>query len=171
MVSEPILAGRPRYLAFLPDFLFSPTGGTAWYIVRGWLLMLVPSLLLSFGIDWLFPGQEVPFSDAPRNHRAALFVALVFIGPFIETLVLAGVTTLLDRWLGAGPAVVGSALFWAAAHSWQVPMWGFVIWWPFLVMTVAFLAWRGRGFWTAVGVVTAMHGLQNSLPALAVVLG
>jgi hypothetical protein len=41
-----------------------------------------------------------------------------------------------------------------------------VVWWPFLLFSIAILAWRGRGLLQTVAVVTTIHGLQNATAGL-----
>jgi len=75
----------------------------------------------------------------------------------------------LNRIAGAGPAAIGSALLWGVSHSLAVPVWGLVVWWPFLILSVALLTWRRRGLGTAVLLVAGIHAMQNAV-ALALPL-
>ena len=95
------------------------------------------------------------------GEAQSLVLLVVLAGPALETLLLAGPLLLLDRFFGPGPAAVGSALIWAVVHSLVVPTWGLVIWWPFLIMSIAFLTWRRRGLLWALGAAFAIHALQN----------
>jgi membrane protease YdiL (CAAX protease family) len=159
MVNEvPARPGRPAYLAWLPRFLFETDPFAPRYVARAWLLALLPSIALSALVRLVaadaaapqFPGEAVP-----------LVLLVVFVGPALETLLLALPVLGLDRLFGPGPAVIGSALIWAVLHSLAVPTWGLVIWWPFLVMSIAFLTWRREGLLWAMGVAFAIHALQN----------
>jgi hypothetical protein len=94
-----------------------------------------------------------------------LFAMLVLVAPMLETLIMGSVLVLLQRLVGTGPAVLLSAAGWGLVHSLQAPAWGFVIWWPFLIFSTAFLVWRARGFWRAWALVSALHALQNLIPA------
>lgn len=156
---SPQLPGRPRYLAFLPDFLFV-ADDKARYVVKAWLLALLPTFLLSIGVDLLFPQADSPeFAfDGPL-----LLFSLVVAAPFLETLLMIPPLLLLDRWAGPGPAVVASAVSWGVVHSLEVPVWGLVAWWPFLVLSIAFLTWRAQGIGIAILLVTVIHGLHNSV--------
>jgi hypothetical protein len=94
-----------------------------------------------------------------------LFAMLVLVAPMLETLIMGSVLVLLQRLFGTGPAILLSAAGWGAVHSLQAPAWGLVIWWPFLIFSTAFLVWRARGFWRAWALVSALHALQNLIPA------
>ena len=62
--------------------------------------------------------------------------------------------------------VVLSAIGWAIAHSLKAPTWGLVIWWPFLIFSTLYVTWRGQGRVLAIGIVFAVHALNNLGPAL-----
>lgn len=166
----------PAGLRWLPRFLFRPERWPA-YVGKAWLLALLPSLALAAAVSWLFPGVASPeFGSAETPvSRTVLGLSLVLIGPFVETLVMGGWLLLLRRFVGFAPAVLLSALSWGLLHSFgallaggpATPAWGLVVWWPFLILSIAFLAWRERGFWTAIGTATLIHGLQNAVAAAA----
>jgi len=46
-----------------------------------------------------------------------------------------------------------------------------VIWWPFLIFSTLFVAWRERSLWLAFGMPMIVHGLQNLPPTLLLVAG
>ena len=159
------LPGRPLYFRFLPNFLFSTDDNKARYVVKAWLLALLPAILLSILVSVLAPHAARPEFPLRGDMLPVMILLLVVIGPLIETLMMAPVLLLVDRLAGAGPAVVASALLWGILHSLQRPVWGLVVWWPFLILSIAFLTWRARGLVTAILLVTAIHGLQNSVTA------
>ena len=99
-----------------------------------------------------------------------MILLLVVIGPLLETLMMTPVVLGVIRVAGAGPAVVANAVLWAILHSLQRPVWGLVVWWPFLVLSIAFLTWRPRGIGTAIVIVACIHGLQNSVSAALLLL-
>lgn len=168
MIPASVPAERPAYLAFLPAFLFRPEGSRVAYVLKAWLLVLLPSLMLSMTVKVSVPsaqGPELPISGP-------VMVALIaLVGPFVETLIMAGYLLLLRRFVAFGPAVLISSLTWGLAHSWGAPIWGLVAWWPFLIFSMAFLVWRERGFWASILTVTAIHALQNSFAVALLLLG
>jgi hypothetical protein len=91
--------------------------------------------------------------------------------PAIESLVMGTAIAVLLRLFPPSIAIILSAAGWGIAHSYAAPAWGLVIWWPFLIFSTVFTVWRARGFLAGVGMATAVHGLNNLLPALAVGFG
>jgi membrane protease YdiL (CAAX protease family) len=158
MNADPPLPGRPSYLAWLPRFLFETDPSVLRYVVKAWLLALLPSIALSALVRLIAADAAAPEFPGEAG-RLVLFVVLV--GPALETLLLALPLLALNRLFGPGPAVIGSALVWAVVHSLVVPIWGLVTWWPFLIMSIAFLTWRRKGLFQALGVAFAIHALQN----------
>ncbi|HYI42775.1 MAG TPA: CPBP family glutamic-type intramembrane protease [Sphingomicrobium sp.] len=97
----------------------------------------------------------------------ALFMLVVF-APFVETLIMGAILLLLLRFASPTVAVLISAIGWGAAHSAIAPMWGLVIWWPFLIFSTLFVTWRQRSLTMAFLMPTLAHALQNLVPALLI---
>jgi hypothetical protein len=168
-VNAPSWPDRPRYLAWLPAFLFRAEEPAWRYVLKAWALALGPSVALGALFGWLLPDLAGP--DFPLQiGKPLLLFLLVIVSPVVETLILMPLVLILRRLVGAGPAVVASALLWAGAHSLEAAGWGLVVWWPFLIMAVALLAWRERGLWTAFAVVLAVHAVQNAAGAAFLLL-
>ncbi len=166
MKGDPAPPGRPAYLAWLPRFLFETDSVVPRYIAKAWLTALLPSVALSALVRLAAADAAAP--QFP-GEAGSLILFVVFVGPILETLILALPLLALNRLLGPGPAVIGSALLWAVAHSLVVATWGLVIWWPFPIMSIAFLTWRREGLLMALGVAFAIHALQNGLAVLLIV--
>ena len=134
-------------------------------ILVGWILCVVGGLTLSALSHFLFPQLATP--QFPKVGPGLLLFMLVIFAPFIETLIMAAVLELMLR-LRVPPAVaIGlSSLGWAVAHSLQAPVWGLVIWWPFLIFSTLYVTWSRRSAWAGVGIAFAVHALQNLGPAL-----
>ena len=164
-------SGRPSFLSFLPRFLFEADPVRSRYAVKAWAVVLLPSILLSGIVGLALPDAARPEFHLQGPAVGLAVVMLVVIGPMLETLLMIAPLLLLNRWLGPGPAVIGSALLWGVVHSLQVPSWGLVIWWPFLILSIAFLTWRSQGIGTAILMTATIHGLHNSVPAAALLLG
>lgn len=153
-------------LAILPDLLFRDSR-PALAILVSWLLTISGSTLLGYGIAHLVSGGAGPdLGDASAPVK--LFLVAVF-SPVVETLIMAAILSLLLRLLGAWQAVIASAALWGVLHSLASPLWGAVIWWPFLIFSILYVTWRPHGFWRACGVVIAVHVLQNLFPAILIV--
>jgi membrane protease YdiL (CAAX protease family) len=166
-VTVSTLPERPTYLRFLPEFLFRQDEGKVAYVLKAWLLALLPSFVLSGLVNVVLKPTSGP--DIPTEGSLPLLL-LIVAGPLVETLIMILMILGLRRLFGAGPAVVLSALLWGIGHSLASPIWGLVVWWPFLIFSIAFLTWRERGMGTAILMVTAIHGLQNGTVALLLLL-
>jgi hypothetical protein len=115
----------------------------------------------------------LPQAEQPQFHvngLAAIF-ALVVFSPVVETLIMGSVLLLLLRFARPAVAIAASAIGWGIAHSMVAPMWGLVIWWPFLVFSTLFVAWQRRSLLLAFIIPMCVHALQNLIPALLVAYG
>jgi membrane protease YdiL (CAAX protease family) len=153
----------PAYLRWLPAFLFRTDRIAERYVLKAWALALLPSLLLSGLHAWLVPGLRGPDFHTDIHRLPILLFLLIVVSPIVETLILLPMVLFLRRLFGTGPAVVASAVLWGVAHSLEAPGWGLVVWWPFLVMSVALLTWRAEGLGKALAVVVSIHALQNAV--------
>lgn len=137
-------------------------------IVVAYLLSISGSLLLAAILSLLVPKAQPPDFSFFYGKGALTIAALAVISPLIETLILAGTTSLLLRFIRPQYAVLLSSFGWAIAHSAQFPIWGLVIWWPFIVFTVLYVVWKKRSLAWGIFMPFAVHCLQNLLPAIAV---
>jgi len=154
-------------LAVLPALLFRDR--QAWLaILTGWLLAIAGSTALSLLIAHFAPNSAGP--DLGDTSGAMKLFLIAGFSPVVETLMMAGILALLLRWLAAWQAVIASAAIWGVLHSLASPLWGVVIWWPFLIFSTLYVTWRPRGFWRGVAIVMTVHILQNLFPALLIVL-
>jgi hypothetical protein len=142
------------FLRFLPAPLREPR--RAWLaILTGWLLSLLGSVALAAIVGTVAPDLAKPDFDGIKG-MTAIFLIVVF-SPLIESLIMGGILVMLLRFLSPAAAILSSAL-----------LWGFTIWWPFLIFSTLFVVWRQNGFWAGVGVAAAAHALQNLGPGLFV---
>jgi hypothetical protein len=133
-------------------------------VLQGYLTAFIPSLLIASLTSILLPDAAQPeFGTRSLKH----FLLIVGFAPLLETLIMGAVLSLLLRIVSPTAAVLLSAAGWGLAHSALVPAWGLVIWWPFLVFSMLFVAWRQRSWAAAFGVAAATHSLQNLGPGLA----
>ena len=137
-------------------------------IAVGWLLTFPASILLAALIHWVAPNAKGP--EFPISGPMAIFLLVIF-SPVLETLIMGGVLLLLLRFVPPTWAVLISAVGWGIAHSTAAPIWGLVIWWPFLIFSTLFVAWRSRSLTLAFIIPMITHGLQNLGPALRVATG
>ena len=159
---------QPPHLRLLPAFLSDTSQSKPLYVLKGWLLTLLPSLVLAGIVGSLFVEAEGPEFGAPGF--LLLFLLVVF-APVVETLIMVPPLLLLNRLFGPTAAVVLSALGWGIAHSLQAPVWGLIIWWPFLIFSSILLVWRKKSLATGMALVMAIHAMQNAVPALLLFWG
>lgn len=156
-----------RPLSFLPAPLLEPRRPTL-AILTGWGTAFFPSIALAALVSWLLPGAAQP--EFRIDGGLALFLLVVF-APLLETLIMGSVLLVLLRLVPPAAAVVISALGWAIAHSAMAASWGLVIWWPFLIFSTLFVAWRQRSLLAAFAVPATVHALHNLPPALLLATG
>ena len=140
--------------------------------------------LRAIGVGWLtaFPVSMVfaaigafllPQAQQPEFHVSGLAAisALVIFSPVVETLIMGAVLLILLKLMPPWLAILASAAGWGIAHSSVAPIWGLVIWWPFLVFSTLFVTWRDRSLTLAFLIPMCVHALQNLLPAILVAYG
>jgi hypothetical protein len=119
--------------------------------------------MLSGLISLAAPAAEGP---ALSIDTLQLLAMLVLGAPLIETAIMLLPLLILNRLLGPWPAIVLSALGWGIAHSLAAPIWGLVVWWPFLIFSIVLLVWRERSLLRGYLVVASVHALQNTVGAV-----
>jgi len=154
-------------LSLFPQFLREPC--KPWIVIlAAWLLCILPSLILAFVVQSVAPTLGMP--EFPIKGHLAFFAIAIF-APVVETLILAAIVSTLRLFLSPTAAVMLSAVGWGVAHSLQAAAWGFVVWWPFLIMSMLYLVWRQRSIWLALAIPAAVHMLQNAGPGYLVAYG
>ena len=133
-------------------------------ILAGWAWAFFPSILLAAATQWLIPEVGRPSFEV---GGIAAILLLVLFAPLVETLIMAVFLELMLRMrIPPTAAILLSSAGWGVAHSLAAPAWGLVIWWPFLIFSTLYVTWSRRSIWAGLGIVTAVHGLQNLGPAL-----
>ena len=160
--------GRPRAFAFLPRFLFDATGPAWRYVLFAWPLVALPSLALGWLASKLAPTLAGP--ELGKASTAVIVLGVVVLSPLVETLIMSGPVALIRRFAGPTAAAIASSALWGIAHSLVAARWGLVIWWPFLIFSIAYLTWAPRGYWRAIALVFAIHALNNAGPVAVLLL-
>jgi membrane protease YdiL (CAAX protease family) len=162
-----VAVGSGTALRFLPIAIRVPV--RPWRAIAvGWLTAFPASIAFSILAAILAPGAAKPQFGV--DGGLAIF-ALVIFSPVVETLIMGAVLLVLLRFLPPAAAILVSAIGWGIAHSSIALVWGLVIWWPFLVFSTLFVAWRSRSLWFAFALPMCVHALQNLIPALLVATG
>ena len=162
----PDIVASERELSWLPAILRRPQ--RPWLVIpTAYLLSIVGSLAIAALIGLVLTATKGPdFSWLRGSGFTAVFV-LSIATPVVETLLLAGTTSILLHFVRPSHAILLSSLGWAVAHSYQAPVWGLVIWWPFLIFTTLYVVWKQRSLMWGLLMPYAVHLLQNLLPAIA----
>jgi hypothetical protein len=171
-VSSNALAASPAVgsdspLRFLPRAIRVPERPFL-AIAVAWLTAFPISIILALLASRLFPDAGHP--DFKGGPGLILFAVVIF-SPVVETLIMGTVLLILLRFLPEWVAIVVSAIGWGIAHSMLSPTWGMAVWWPFLILSTLFVAWRRRSLWLAFALPICAHALQNLLPALLIASG
>jgi hypothetical protein len=147
--------------------LIEPRSVTA-SVAVGWLMAFPLSIAIAALVYALSPAAEGPQFNVDGTLAV---VMLVGVSPVLETLIMGGVLSLLLRFLQPRWAILASAMGWGVAHSLAAPIWGLIIWWPFLIFSTQFVTWRQRSLGLALAVPMLTHALQNLAPALLIAGG
>ena len=172
-MSDAVAVPAGRQLSWAKPITWLPRpllgSSSAWKtIVVAWLLAFPASILLAGAVHFIAPNAKGP--DFPVTGAMAVFLLVIF-SPVLETLIMGGVLLILLRFVRPTYAVLISAIGWGMAHSFEAPIWGLIIWWPFLIFSTVFVTWRSRSLWSAFSLPMVIHGLQNLGPALLVATG
>lgn len=156
-----------KFLNFLPRAIREPRNVPV-SVVTAWATSFFPSIVLAYLVSQLFPEAAHPEFDL---SPAMLFFAVVVFAPVLETLIMGAALLVLLRLVPPVAAILISAIGWGFAHSWQVPVWGLTIWWPFLVLSTLFVSWRQRSLLAAFALPMLAHAMQNLPTALLIMSG
>ena len=159
--------GPDSLLRFLPAAIRTPERPLH-AIAFGWLTAFPASILFAALGALLMPNAKPPEFHA--SGGLALF-ALVIFSPVLETLIMGTILLVLLKLFSPTVAILASAIGWGVAHSTVAPIWGLVIWWPFLVFSTLFVTWRQRSLGLAFGIPMCVHALQNLIPAALIAFG
>lgn len=166
LAAEPAV-GSAGPLRFLPLAIRVPRRPFL-AIAAGWLTAFLPTAAMTLIIALV--ATDIATPQFPFDGAEALW-RLVVLAPVLETLIMGAVMLVLLQFISPVAAIFASAIGWGIAHSLMVPIWGLVIWWPFLVFSTLFVTWRSRSLVAAFMVPASAHALQNLIPALQVAYG
>ncbi|MFA6243272.1 MAG: hypothetical protein WC655_20205 [Candidatus Hydrogenedentales bacterium] len=144
-------------------FTFEPGGRLWWYVARMALAAIAGALIVSTIAQPLF-GTHDPRVDMLESNFLLAAFGMVVVAPPIETMLMAlffGIATFFSG--NVRRLAVVSCVFWGLLHLVNSPVNALGVVWPFYIMSRAYLAWRPRGFWKAVGTTTLIHAAINAL--------
>jgi hypothetical protein len=158
---------RRSDLSFLPPLIREPRRPLLVLLVA-WLASIAGSLLIASIIKLVAAEAEAPNFDWLIGKGFFAIFILSLATPLLETLILAATTGLLLRFVSPLYAILLSSFGWALAHSYQTPVWGLVICWPFIIFTTLFIVWKQRSLAWGIVMPWLAHALQNLFPAIAI---
>lgn len=158
---------RQGPLKLLPAFLFDTSHPKTPYVLKAWALSLLPSLALSLLAVSI--AENTPAPDLGGTGVVA-YAMVVLFAPVVETFLMVPPILLLNRFFGPAAAAIGSALLWGLLHSLAMPLWGFIIWWPFLIFSTIIVAWRRKSVATGMVLVILVHAMQNAVAGAGLLL-
>ena len=155
------------FLGFLPAPLREPR--------RAWLVLPLCLVLTFFGaaaiayvLNAMVPRLDQPDFSAFIGKGLVTVFAVAVATPLVETLILAATCSILLRFVRPELAILISAFGWAVAHSYQAPVWGLVIFWPFIIFSTLYVVWKQRSLTLGILMPFAAHFLHNLYPSISI---
>ena len=164
------------------NFLKDTSGSKALYILRTAALTLTGAFAAIFlygllvyalvGFDDPSVMQADSGPDFPTDQVFVLIFLVVIFSPIVETLIMWPIIAGLKRLTSSYWSIaLISAFIWAVFHSTMWLIWGFIIFWPFLLMSMAFLNWQKVSNAHAYWMTCAIHMTHNSVAAALMIAG
>ena len=150
-----------KLAAIVTRTLFNTDQGMLPYAFKGFLLVLLPTILMVLLIQWIAPDSGEPEFD---QNPAVAFFDLIFFAPIVETLLMWPLIALL-RLLSKSTWVIAllSALCWSACHSSEVAAWGIAVFPLFVALSICFVEWwKNRSALRALCVTSMFHMIHNT---------
>jgi hypothetical protein len=155
------------FLKFLPAPLREPR--RAWLVLPLCLVLtLAGAAAIASVLNLLLPKLDQPDFSAFVGKRFLAVFALAVATPLVETLILAATCSILLRFVRAELAILISSFGWAIAHSYQAPVWGLVIFWPFIIFSTLYVVWKQRSLTLGILMPFAAHFLHNLYPSILI---
>lgn len=152
---------------FVPKLLREPR--RAWLVLPlCWLLTLGGAALIASILSAFLPKLDKPDFGFFVGKGWFTVFALAVATPLVETLILAATSSLLLRFVRAEYAIILSSLGWGIAHSYQAPVWGLVIFWPFIIFTTLYVVWKQRSVMAGILMAWAAHFLHNLFSSVVI---
>ncbi|MDX2219582.1 MAG: hypothetical protein SF172_11210 [Burkholderiales bacterium] len=159
----------------LLKFLFEPNTSLFRYCAAAVPMAMIPSAIL-VGLAWIAAELlGIDMRSVPKPVLEPTLTELagaVFIGPLVETAILAIVVYVLSRWINTAMLVATcSALIWGGLHAMAAPFWFFGTVWSFFVFSAAFIAWERKSFSQGFIAASVPHAAINLLVMAVLFMG
>jgi len=137
------------------------------YFCNALLISLIPTVILAVIVLLVMPGKSQPI----KMPVIFLYFCLILIGPWIETVMMWPILSLLNRIMSKTITVAfASAVVWALIHSLSSPARGLVLWWPFLVFSICFIEWEKKSLNKAIVITAYIHMYHNLIAFVFIML-
>ena len=130
------------------------------------MLTLLGAAAIALALNAVLPKQAQPDFSAFVGKGYFTVFAVAVATPLVETLILAATCSILLRFVRPELAILISAFGWAVAHSYQAPIWGLVIFWPFIIFSTLYVVWKQRSLALGILMPFAAHFLHNLYPSI-----
>ncbi|MEY2506281.1 MAG: hypothetical protein QOH01_610 [Verrucomicrobiota bacterium] len=91
----------------------------------------------------------------------------LLVSPLAESLVIIAIIELMRRLkFSAVTGITVATLFFAALHSFTIPIWGLITIPAFFIEGVSYNHWRRVSFWAGLQAIVLIHALSNLAPVL-----
>ena len=166
-VNPPARLLDDSFLKFLPAPLREPR--RAWLVLPlSLVLTLAGAAVIALVLAAVMPRLDQPDFSMFIGKGLLAVVALAVATPLVETLILAVTCSALLRFVRPELAILISSLGWAIAHSYQAPVWGLVIFWPFMIFSTLYVVWKQRSLMLGILMPFAAHFLHNLYPSISI---
>lgn len=147
------------------------------YLGYAWLICFPPTLILGGLVNLLLPPPDVGYTSAqlPVSEPmqiAILFISVVIAAPLIETLFMVPMLALASMLSRDKTTVVCiCAGMWAILHGAAWLPWGFVVFWPFCILSMVMLTYKdSKGWLEGIRMTTLLHMLHNLFAGVLIVV-
>ena len=143
------------------------------YIWRAWLIALIPSLALSAIVTLSSVIRGTSGKNLPMQGESPWEIVFggLIVSPWFETLLMWPILGILKDFTKKPlPIALASGLIWGGIHSLAIPSWGLIVWWPFVVFSLCFLAWKQKSLGRAITVTALVHTCLNTVPVIVILL-
>jgi hypothetical protein len=138
------------------------------YVWRAWLIIAVPSTIIGIVGDYASAAfvHEAPHSDIPFTF---LVIGGVLVFPWIETVLMGWILTILRSIVGQRWDCLVSAAIWGLLHASFSVVQGVSAAWGFFIYSRSFLEWDKKSRNKAICVTALIHMCHNGV-VIAVML-
>lgn len=150
----------------MPLFLKNTNMPARRYIILAWVIAFFPTLLISAVVQSIFETKNDLMGQG-KVPAFIVFIGMVVFAPVVETIIMAIVIWILRRFTRKDfKIIIFSAIFWAILHSLSWLPWGFIIFWPFIVFSAAYVYWSRKSVIKALMITTCIHAMVNFIPGV-----